>query len=228
MTLRPASIAIHPPRVLRARPPSRSRRAALAIAAMLVLAAIFFALRVPMLVGVAHALDVEDPIERSDLIFVHMGALEVRPIYAASLFRRGVAPRVVLARPSDELAVKMGIVPDEADASARLMQRLGVPASAVTIIEYPGGTTSTTDEAAALRTYLQRHPARRVTAVTSRYHTRRARWNLRRQLRGLPVELRMAGTTDPSFDESNWWRDEKGLVYCIEEYLKFAHNWLYR
>jgi uncharacterized SAM-binding protein YcdF (DUF218 family) len=192
------------------------------------LAGLLFLLRVPILVEVAHVLDVSEPPQRSDVIFLHMGELASRPVYAAGLYRRGIAPRIVLARPTDGLAVKMGILPDEADASARLMERLGVPDSVITILDYPGGTTSTTDEARALRAYLLRDPARRVTAVTSRYHTRRARWNLRRQLDGIPVELHMAGTDDPTFDETNWWRDEHGLIYVLEEYLKFAHNWVYR
>jgi uncharacterized SAM-binding protein YcdF (DUF218 family) len=229
VSTRPASIAIHPPRARpRQEPPSRLRRALLVIASLFALAGLVYLVHVPVLVEMAHFLDVSVPPERSDVLFLHMGQIESRPIHAAELYRRGVAPRVVLARPTDDLAVKMGIMPDEADASARLMEALGVPASAITIVDYPGGTTSTTDEARALREYLARHPARRITAVTSRYHTRRARWNLRRQLSGLPVEIRMDGTDDPTFDETNWWKDEHGLVYCFEEYLKFVQNWLYR
>lgn len=86
-------------------------------------------------------------------------------------------------------------------------------------------TESTQGEARALARYLRKHPLRSVLVVTSDYHTRRARWTLRRELTDQRVELRMAGAP-ASFSARHWWRSEEGLMLTLEEYLKFVHTWL--
>lgn len=187
-------------------------------------------LRTPLLVGVARLVTVEDELRPADLIFLLSGdGFEgARAHRAAQLYRDGFAPRVVVARSDDTPSVRMGLYPNDTDVNLRVLQRLGVPRESIRVLVVPGGVTSTTDEARALRGYLSRHPARRVIVVTSDYHTARARWNLRRELEGAPVEIRMAAATDPEVNASNWWRSERGLLRYASEYLKFAHNWIFR
>lgn len=209
----------------RARLP-RAARWALGTLALLLA---FFLLRGPLLMGVARFLEVEDPPHRADLIYLlggdsHVGA---RAPHAAALYRRGLAPRVVLARTELTPSVRLGYYPSETDVNLRLLRHFGVPDSAIVVLEMPGGATSTTDEARVLGQYLNGRPTE-VIVVTTRYHTRRARWNLRRALRGQPVEIRMSGATDPRFHSGNWWRVEAGLLAYVTEYIKFAHNWLAR
>jgi uncharacterized SAM-binding protein YcdF (DUF218 family) len=64
--------------------------------------------------------------------------------------------------------------------------------------------------------------------VTSGYHTRRTRWWLRRELRGIPVQLSMQPVRDTRFDETDWWRSEEGLIAINNEYLTWIHNLLRR
>ncbi|CAN5879460.1 hypothetical protein BH23GEM5_BH23GEM5_27650 [soil metagenome] len=108
----------------------------------------------------------------------------------------------------------------------RILQQEGVPDSAITMLDMPGGVTSTQDEGRVLRDSLQKHPAQRVIVVTSAYHTRRARWTLRRELSGLQVDLWMAAGADDRFDESNWWTREAGFLAYVSETLKFLHTLL--
>jgi len=188
-----------------------------------------FLLRVPLLSSVAGFLSIEDRLEPAGLIYVLGGEPETRPFLAADLYRRGLAPRVVLPRSKDNLATRLGMFPNETDATVRLLARLGVPQSSIVVLgRKQGGTASTVDDAVELREFLRRNPTPRIIAVTSSYHTRRARWSLRRALKGIPVEIRMAGSRHPEFNERNWWRSETGLILVFEEYVKFVHNLLYR
>lgn len=189
-----------------------------------------FALRGPILVAVARAVEVHQPPLRADLIFLLSGDARHagRAQEAASLYLRGFAPVVVMARPEDEHAMFLGLYPNDADVNSAILRRAGVPDSAILMIVAPGGATSTTDEGILLDWYLRKHPADRVLAVTNEYHTRRARWALERGLTGSDAEIRMIGARDPRFHAGNWWRSEEGLLAYFSEYVKWVHNLLYR
>jgi uncharacterized SAM-binding protein YcdF (DUF218 family) len=185
-------------------------------------------LRGPILSATASFLHVgEEPVP-ADVIFLLGGDIHARPEGAAELYRNGFAPRIVLTRVRESLATRSGAMPNETDATARFLEYLGVPDTSIVVLRPPDGAASTTEEAVMLREYLLRNPAERVLVVTSDFHTRRARWNLTRQLRGVPVEVRMVGVPDPRFDERDWWRNEHGMVAYFAEYVKFVHNRLYR
>ncbi|MBV9110202.1 MAG: YdcF family protein [Gemmatimonadetes bacterium] len=179
-------------------------------------------LRAPILTGVARFLTVHDRLEKADAIFVFGGDPDVRPFAAAALYHRGWAPRVLVPGMETGKLSAMGLTPTQTQLFTGVLHREGVPDSAVSVLTIPGGTTSTTDDVAVLRAWLQRTHSRRVIAVTTDYHTRRARWALRRGLKGMDVRVMMYGTPAQGFDEANWWRTEGGLVTYFNEYLKFA------
>ncbi len=83
--------------------------------------------------------------------------------------------------------------------------------------------TSTFDEARALRRFAEGRTVTRVIVVTSAHHTRRARWVLRRQLEDLPIELLMAPAEEHGFHQSNWWKNEYGLIAIFNEYVKLVY-----
>lgn len=206
----------------------RSRGLRLAAGTGVVLLLLFL-VHVPLLTAVAGFLSIDDRLRPAGLIYVLGGEIDTRPFLAADLYRRGLAPRVVLARVADSRATQLGVMPNQTDATVRLLVRLGVPEHAIVVLRpWPAGVASTTDEAWAIRDLLRRSPSERMITVTSRYHTRRARWMLRRELEGVPVEILMAGAPHPEFSERNWWRSETGLLLVLEEYLKFAHNLIFR
>lgn len=182
--------------------------------------------REPLLRGFARTLTVDDAAGPADFVYLLGGDVNTRPFHAARLVRRGIAPRVVIPRPEDRSAVERRFYPNDAEVAVRILRAEGVPDSAIQVLRIPGGVTSTQDEGRLLRRYLQAHPARRVVVVTSAWHTRRARWTLRRELGGVPVDLRMAAAPDDRFDESNWWRREAGFLAYVTELLKFAHTLL--
>lgn len=196
----------------------------------LLLLALTVALHVPLLRGMAAAMEVREPPRRADILFLLNGdaRIQARADHAAALFRAGYAPRVVIARAEDSPAVLRGDHPNETEVNVRSLVRSGVPAAAILVLRTPGGVTSTGEEGAVLARYLRDHPFDTVLVVTTEFHTRRARWNLRRELRGPDVELVMSGARHPRFHRGNWWRSEEGLLAYVGEYLKFVHNALAR
>lgn len=193
-----------------------------AFATLAVLLGGMWLLRAPILTGVARFLTVHDRLQRADAIFVFGGDPDVRPFAAAALYRRGWAPRVLVPGMETGRLAAMGMVPTQTELFTGVLHREGVPDSAVAVLAMPGGTASTTDDVAVLRAWLRRTGTRRVIAVTTDYHTRRARRALRRGLKGIDVEVMMHGTPARGFDETNWWRTEAGTVAYFNEYVKLV------
>lgn len=204
------------------------RRLILALAGAAAALLALWLLRTPLLASVARFLSVGEPPRPADLLYVLGGDLDSRPFLAAELYRRGIAPRIALPREERGRAVQLGLYPDHTEVVRQILRREGVPDSAIVVLEQPGGSTSTAEDARLLREYVVSHRIRRVTVITHRWHTRRARWLLRRELAGTGVEVAMAGAPDPRFREDDWWRSEAGLVTYATEYLKLVHNRLYR
>jgi uncharacterized SAM-binding protein YcdF (DUF218 family) len=175
---------------------------------------------VPWVVGsvVVH----EDALRPADFIYVMNGRLEWRADEAARVYRAGYAPRILLAltqemTPGRSNRPRMTL----SEAMVRELVERGVPDSAVAIVPYAGGVIDTRDEGRALREYLDREPARRVIVVTSDYHTGRARRTLRQELRGLDVDLVMAGAQHPpGVGATSWWRTRDGVIRYAEEFVK--------
>ncbi|HET7321642.1 MAG TPA: YdcF family protein [Longimicrobiaceae bacterium] len=206
----------------------RAPRWLLACGAALVLLLAVYLARVPLLIGVARAVSVQDSLRPADLIMVLGGDIHTRPARGAELYRSGLAPRLVLARVADMPDTRAGFYPNETDASVRYLRHLGVPDSALVVLRTPEGVTSTAEEAEALRRYLADHPAERIILVTDRYHTRRARWIFRRTLEGTGTRVLVTAAPNPTYDVDRWWKYEDGMVKYFDEYVKFLHSWIYQ
>jgi uncharacterized SAM-binding protein YcdF (DUF218 family) len=173
------------------------------------------AFHAPLLTGYARLFRVDDPAP-GDAIVVLLGGLGHRPQHAAALYRRGLAPRVLLATLED------GIWPfDETRETVRALVEAGVPRDAITVL--PRRCESTRDEAVAMRAEARRSGMRGITVVTSAFHTRRARWIFRRVFDGDPVAIHMAAVEGTRINETNWWHSDEGLITYVDETLKSVY-----
>ncbi len=185
-----------------------------------------FALRGPILTLVGRFLVVQNTLRQADVIFLHTGDVSNRPPAAAKLLKQGFGQRIVIARSESPLHVQLGLAPNSTDLSIQVLLKLGVPAEKIVELPFPGGVTSSYDEALALRDYADTQGVRSVIVVTSAVHTRRSAWILERVLRNSRVELIMHPVADHRYAVSNWWTHEAGLTHHVDEYLKLAHYWL--
>jgi uncharacterized SAM-binding protein YcdF (DUF218 family) len=190
---------------------------------LLLLAVLACVFRSQILTGIADYLIINDKLQPADAIFLLNSDFDTRPFHAADLYKQGLAPIVVIARAENTPVVDLGLVPNDTDISVGVMERLGVPPEKIIILPFPGGTTSTFDEAAAFKQYVEENQVRRIILVTSAFHTRRARWIFEVTLAGLPVTLEMAAVPYIGFDQTNWWKDETGLITLDNEYIKLVY-----
>ena len=59
--------------------------------------------------------------------------------------------------------------------------------------------------------------------VTTAFHTLRTRWIFRRALIGTGVDVRIAASNDPRFDETNWYTKVDGIRAYSQEVLKMTY-----
>ena len=190
---------------------------------------------VPVLILATFALSrlgsflfVQDPLEKADAIFVLGGTRYERPLEAVELYNAGWAPRVTLMRQvsdSGELELMKRGVPyrREVDEQIEVLTRLGVPSSAITVLNE---ANSTAEEADALYAIATREHWARVIIVTSKQHTRRARLVMRRRLAGTGVEVVVRPTRLDQADVDHWWRNRSTLRFTLFESQRLVAYWI--
>jgi uncharacterized SAM-binding protein YcdF (DUF218 family) len=175
----------------------------------------------PLLRGIGQALVVDDPRERSDAIVVVAGGTPSREEAAAALFRDGGAPRVVVSRqfvpPRVQRLLEMGVRRhDFQGESVLVLERLGVPRTAILTLDQPVEITET--ELRAVAALARDRGWRRVTLVTTSFHSRRVRLIWRREAGGA-IEERMAAVPDECAAGEAWWRRRRCAEAVLHEYL---------
>lgn len=157
---------------------------------------------------------------RADAVFILLGDVVPRATYAAMLAREGRAPLVAMGTPGTNAACELGLLPREEEIACRILNRLGIPDSAVVVL--PGTVESTYDEAVAASSWAVAHGLERVLFVTSSCHASRARWILRRVCVPKGIVVHLATVPVPEVDSARWWLTEKGLITVFTETVKTA------
>ncbi len=185
---------------------------------VLIVGAVFYTFRMPILRSFATVLIHEDKLEKSDAIVVLSGGGFDRGNEAVKLFMAGYAPRIICTggNPATELRV-FDIDTLESDLTVANLRRCGIPDSA--IIEIKQGT-STKEEANLIERYCIEHNYKRLIIVSSKLHTHRVNSVFRKRLNRIGVELIVRGCNNSRFDELSWWQSEDGLIAVNNEWVK--------
>ncbi len=171
---------------------------------------------------------VQDPLAKADAIFVLGGTRYERPLEAVELYKAGWAPRITVMRQiadnGERELMKRGVpYRREVDEQVEVMARLGVPSSAITILNE---ANSTAEEADALYQIGTRERWTRVIVVTSKQHTRRARLVMRRRMAGTGVEVVVQPTRLDDADVERWWRNRSTLRFTLFESQRLLGYWI--
>ena len=182
-----------------------------------------YAARAAWLPGVARFLDVGDSVAKTDYAFVLGGGADHRPFAAAALYRKGLVGCVLVPRTQSSPSTEDGIVPPSHELVRQVLEHEGVPKESIVIMAME--CASTRDEARALRSFLEGHPSAVVTAVTTWWHTRRARRVFRRGLGTASQRVRFLAVPTETFRPEDWWRTHAGVTACVSEYIKSCYYW---
>jgi uncharacterized SAM-binding protein YcdF (DUF218 family) len=183
----------------------------LSLVFIIVLCAVLYLARGPILRVIGETWIVEDPLEKSEAIIVLSddNFYADRAAHAADLYRHGWAPRVVAS--GRKLRPYAGV--------AELMQHdlieRGVPKDKILTISHHADNT--TEEAQILLQQALERKWHRVIIVTSNYHTRRARYIF---VRVFPQQIgvTVSGANDGSFDPDHWWQSRLALKELTREW----------
>src|SRR5712692_2840993 len=129
-----------------------------------------------ILFGLGRWLVVEDPLVKAQAIVVLSGAMPLRAIEAAKLYREGYAPEIWLTYSTEpgETLEEMGIPFSGEDYYNKLVLiHEGVPPGAIHVLEPP--IVNTADEIKVAAAALARGKGEAVILVTTKAHTRRVR-----------------------------------------------------
>lgn len=203
--------------------PGRLARVALVAAAVVAIVSAAYVARARLLTGLAHLLTVDTVGPAADYIVPLGGGTDTRPFVAAALYKSQVAPKVLIFEYASSEVIGMGLVLSQTELYRRVLEFEGLPHAAIQVI--PGEVHDTWEEALAVRTVLPRRQPTRLVVVTSPEHTRRALWAFQKVFAGMPVDVRMAPARHLTFDETNWWRDDEGVLVYLHEYLKLPYYW---
>ena len=166
------------------------------------------------LAAVGHALAVEDPLEKADVIVAISGDTGARTNTAVSLWKQGFAPLIVFSGSA--------LDPDSV-SSAEIMRRealrQGVPENA-TVIEPASATTE--DNATEVAKLMVDRKLRSAILVTSPYHQRRADLLFERAFEPAGLVLRNYPARDLEWDPNLWWVRDPLRSRTLIELAKLA------
>jgi uncharacterized SAM-binding protein YcdF (DUF218 family) len=164
----------------------------------------------------------EDPLARSDAIVVLAGDRVNRWLEAHELAREGWAPLIALGggyRESlERRLLERGIrIPSEGDLARDALLQLGHPPESVFVIGFSDNTAA---EALLLRREALSRRWHRVIVVTSKLHTRRAGFAMRRALDGTSVEVVVRASRYDDDDPARYWRKRRTIRSVMFEMPK--------
>lgn len=180
-------------------------------------------LMVPMLGGLGRLLVVEQPLPQSQVAVILAGPeYTARLAQAASLYNAGKVERVLVngnrRQPALQWLLEQGYQPDGPwyKWALSVLEFLGVPRDKVLTLSAPE-VTDTISEAKAVGEYLLARDFDRITVVTSRYHTRRARLIWESVWAG-EIEVGVSGAERDGFDAETWWRNPNFIRAVVAEW----------
>jgi uncharacterized SAM-binding protein YcdF (DUF218 family) len=177
-----------------------------------------FVFRHPLMSLAARWWIISDPVDKADAVVVLGGGLDQRPFIAAELFTTGKVPLVLVAEPALGPATKMNLTPADIDVTVGILEKQGVPGSAIQ--HFGNSVRSTRDEAAGLHEWLKSHPVKRVVIPTEPFHTRRVKWIFSRELKDTGVELAVVAIPNPRYNAERWWENEESMMSFFSEMVK--------
>jgi uncharacterized SAM-binding protein YcdF (DUF218 family) len=180
-------------------------------------------MRHPIMSAAAKGWIVDDGAIKCDAVVVLGGGLDSRPSFAADLYRRGLVTTVLVSAVRDGPAALKGVIPTETSIAVGLLEKEGVPASA--IHTFGKQVNSTRDESVGLHAWLKEHPLQHILIPTDPYHTRRVKWLFKKELKDQHVTVSVASIPCPRYDPLQWWNSEEATISFQNEVVKLAYYW---
>jgi len=176
---------------------------------------------------VGRWLVVADRLEPARAIVVLSGHVPFRAVWAATLYKEGLSSEVWVSRPvrtAEDMAMReLGLdISTEEESNQRVLERLGVPAGAIRVLD--PGVLNTMEEVDLIARELRRAGGERVIVVTSGAHTRRVKATWRARVGNAP-QLIVQHPVDEPFNADHWWRRTRDALDVSREVFGLVNVW---
>ena len=171
----------------------------------------------------AELLIVEDALVPAEFSVLLSGETEERPRRVTELYRQGLATVVLVCHKRKTEAQRARRLPSHTEILVATLELYGVRRSTIVVLGRASDVTSTCEEALTVKRHLDdRRADGSIALVTSAFQTRRARWIFARVFKDSAYTLQVAPAPYSSFDVTNWWRHEEGVIIVNNEYIKLG------
>lgn len=165
---------------------------------------------------------IDNATKGADCVLILSGNANTRPDQAAYLIQNSYSNRLYHTDQRRQNFKHQDILGHPFDKAQKILKTYHLKADIIPSTK--GGATSTFDEAHDFALFLKDHPMQHVILVTDSFHTARAHYAFRKVLdiNGYEnIRLEMSAASNEVFNESSWYKSEKGLTAYILEPIKY-------
>ncbi len=170
----------------------------------------------------ANLFRIDNATKGADCILILSGNARTRPLKAAELMQQNFSQKLYYTDQKRATDKHKDIIPHPFEIASRILATYNLCADIIPSTK--GGATSTFDEAYDFAAFLKEHPMTHIILVTDAFHTARAHYAFTKVLedQGFKnIRVEMAAASNDDFNESTWWRSEKGISAYILEPIKY-------
>ena len=155
-------------------------------------------------------------------IIILGGSADTRAKKGIELLKNGYSNRLLITKPASPIREYSEIMVDDFVNLKTILKHENIDFEIVEDIN--NGAKSTFDEARDLVFYLRKNNMKRIIIVTDSFHTRRAKYAIDKvfKIYNCNVIVQIAGAKNQIYDETNWWKTERGLNAYISEIFKYV------
>lgn len=191
--------------------------------AFVLLLLILWWLRFDILRGFGNYLDDSEQPQPAQRIFVLGGGAFDRGHYAAHLWYQGFAPKIICTGKYISGTVKsLGLEYSEAQLTQMRIWNLDVDSTLVKAMDVG---TSTMEESDFILDYCIKNQLNKIILVSDKFHTHRIKNVFEDKFEEAGIQVIYSGAPSSRYNESEWWREEAGLIMVNNEYIKLGYYW---
>jgi len=191
-------------------------------AVVLLLIALWW-LRFDILRGFGNYLDDSEQPQPAQRIFVLGGGAYDRGHQAARLWYQGFAPKIICTGNYVSGTVKsLGLEYTEAQLTQLRIWGFDVDSTLVEAIDIG---TSTMEESDFILDYCLENRLNKIILVSDKFHTHRIKNVFEDKFEDAGIQVIYSGAPSSRYKESEWWREEAGLIMVNNEYIKLCYYW---
>ena len=176
--------------------------------------------------GVGDLLVSEDALERTGWLVLSGADAGATSLEGVQLYREAVAMHVLVVswkkNPLEERIEALGIrQPTPNELITSVLEKGGVPSAAISVVS--GAVDGTESEISVVADFARAQGVSSLLYVTTRTHTARARYLLKRRLGKSARVLVRASRFDP-FTSTAWWHNRDQSREVLAEYLRWTNS----